>query len=173
MASGAGLLSADVHAALEAVWKGVVESFVDVDPSRRALRQVRGWASSNQPAFWGREDRNQSSEGDGGPRTPVRGWAGAWPPFQSWEYICFIPEKLKEVLDQLGHEPEGIIGDWERRGWLIVDVGRRTKKTVIHRDRKRCIVIRRTALIEIGEDYAPDPAPRFDAMDTPDNADVL
>jgi hypothetical protein len=120
-----------VHQALDLPW--AYEDSIDPlwdelvgevdDPASAALRHVMEWASAHQGEFWCPRRREQDQ------RYPHQGWAGRWEPVENsfglvdddspdYEWVGFIPARLKEVLRQGGFEPESTIRTWGDRGWL-------------------------------------------------------
>ena len=71
------------------------------------------------------------------------GTAGRWDAKPKWAFLGFHPHLLRQVLRELGYEPEAILG-----GWLAVDTDRRryTKKTRVGPATTHLIVIRRAAI---------------------------
>ena len=57
----------------------------------------------------------------------MKGWAGKWERGDNWEYIAATTLTVKDVLEELGHNPEEIISRWHERKWLYV--GRDRKRT--------------------------------------------
>jgi putative DNA primase/helicase len=150
-------IAGDPEGVLRAVWNASVTSMHEADPPKRALEQIRSWATSHQGEFWGRHQRRPSESES---PQPLRGWAGAWDMSEDWPSIAFLPTRLDEILRELRHEPEGIIAAWARRGWLKRESGHvRSKVTIGANMRQRCVVIKREAFVEIGEDDESQSAP--------------
>lgn len=140
-------LEGDVRENLEVVWEQAKGSFVEADPAVRALKAFRGWAASRAASFWGRH---------GGALAPIGGWLGAWPGEDGWPHVAVIPSRLEVALRELGFDPSAVEESWRQRGWLEEGEGKHgRKKVTVHQDRTRCVVIRRAAFVEVGED---DPA---------------
>ena len=84
----------------------------DTDQPAEALRSVYAWCAQHQPDFWGRH----VEDGQGVPKTPAKGWAGAWKR-DEWDRIAFSKDALARVLEYLGHDPTAILASWQERGW--------------------------------------------------------
>lgn len=95
----------------------------DADRPLAALQDFLSWCAANQTRFHGRHE----SDGRGGLRAPMKGWAGKWERGDNWEYIAATTLTVKDVLEELGHNPEEIISRWHERKWLYV--GRDRKRT--------------------------------------------
>ena len=50
---------------------------------------------------------------------PSGGWSGKWPKEDTWAEIAFFPTVLKQVLLDLGYNPEAILCLWNEEGWLV------------------------------------------------------
>ena len=95
----------------------------DADRPLAALQDFLSWCAANQTRFHGRHE----SDGRGGSRAPIKGWAGKWERGENWEYIAATTLTVKDVLEELGHNPDEIISRWHERKWLYV--GRDRKRT--------------------------------------------
>jgi len=51
-----------------------------------------------------------------------------------WEYLGFLPHRLKSLLEEGGFEPEPILRTWKERGWLLLDAEGKPR----HRARIEC-----------------------------------
>jgi hypothetical protein len=84
------------------------------------------WAYSNQEAFFTRTEPNRTQ--------PHDGWAGRWdlgtdvPGGQkdkdNWNWIGFLPEKLKAILREGSFEPESTIRSWQDEKWVVETVSK-------------------------------------------------
>ena len=146
------------HAALElpwdyrdpiaTLWEGLLAGARDADRSSVALEYVQSWAQGHQAEFWGHHETDQF----GHPRIPAGGWAGRWDEKEGWEYIGFLPDRLRAVLVAGDYEPEPVLRIWKERGWELPDSdGKRLYQAKVGHVNARLIAIRRTA---------------FDAVDT-------
>jgi putative DNA primase/helicase len=138
---------------VDALWADLVHEASDADRARAAMNLVVSWAQANSHAFEGRLDIDR----EGNPKRPISGVAGKWERSLSWETIAFYPHKIKELLEQAGHQPESILRTWRDRDWLETagDSKRATKSVRIQGERAWAIVIKRSA-IEEGEEKGHD-----------------
>jgi uncharacterized protein (DUF927 family) len=90
--------------------------------ARDALDDVVSWAVSFQDTFYGQHIRSKY-----GTSAPNKGWSGVW--HGPFDHLYFIASKLREVLQRLGYEPEGIIRQWYDLGWLII--GNKSKENLL------------------------------------------
>jgi len=88
--------------------------------AKRALRDVIGWAHSNQATFHQRLLLGAA---------PRHGLSGQWLKRPDWDSIAFYPLVLKDVLRELGYEPEAILYEWKTREWLDTRPDRRKAYT--------------------------------------------
>ncbi len=148
--SALNLTAAIAHAALElpwkyrdpveALWEDLVSETETADVATQALDMVLSWARGNEACFYGREQ---------GTRPPLQGWAGRWDSGNSWEYIAFLPHRLKELIKGFQFDFEAIIRSWLDAGWLEVDKGSRKtrqKQIRINGEKTGAYVIRRGAI---------------------------
>ena len=136
-----------VHAALdlpwaysdpfEALWADIAAEAAEASGEERALRDVVSWAYAHQSQFYGRSPL----DGITPPKGLPTGTAGRWDAEPEWTVLAFYPTVLRQVLRELGYEPEAILGGWRQRGWLEVD-----------QDRDRYAIHQEDA-------YRPGPAP--------------
>lgn len=118
----------------------------DADRPLAALQDVLSWCATHQTRFWGRADLDNN----GRPRAPSAGWAGCWGQGDDWDYIAVSTLTFKEIIRNIGHDPEEIINRWVARGWLNTGGGRhRTRVVRIDGAPTRCYCIDREA-----SDYA-------------------
>jgi len=119
------------------LWDDLIASATDADRAQSALDYVLSWARGHQSEFWGR----QQTDGYGNVRPPADGWAGRWDK-EKWEYIGFLPHRLKAILTTAGYEPEPILRLWRDRGWCVVDENRSTTRARIDGEISRIVAIR-------------------------------
>ena len=118
----------------------------DADRPLAALQDVLSWCATHQTRFWGRADLDNN----GRPRAPSSGWAGCWGQGDDWDYIAVSTLTFKEIIRNIGHDPDEIISRWVARGWLNTGGGRhRTRVVRIDGAPTRCYCIDREA-----SDYA-------------------
>ena len=114
----------------------------DADRPLAALQDVLSWCATHQARFWGRADLDN----DGRPRAPSSGWAGSWEKKDDWEYIALSTMAFKEIVRNLGHEPDEIVTRWIARDWLVTSGTRhRTRVVRIDGAPTRCYCIGREA----------------------------
>ena len=114
----------------------------DADRPLAALQDVLSWCATHQARFWGRADLDN----DGRPRAPSSGWAGCWKKEDEWEYIALSTLTFKDLVKNIGHDPDEIINRWFARGWLNTGGGRhRTRVVRIDGAPTRCYCIDREA----------------------------
>lgn len=124
------------------------------DAASEAFGAVEAWFVGRQDSFWRR---------GGSGSQPPGGWLGRWEPVarssaqrtgeqDSWAWIAFLPDRLREALAASGfHDIDGIIREWADRGWLEIDAGdgkaRRMKQIRMGKDmRAWCYVLRQSAV---------------------------
>jgi len=118
----------------------------DADRPLAALQDMLSWCATHQTRFWGRADLDNN----GRPRAPNAGWAGSWGSGEDWDFIAISTLTFKEVIRNIGHDPDEIIQRWVARGWLNTGSGRhRTRVVRIDGAPTRCYCIDKTA-----SDYA-------------------
>jgi hypothetical protein len=111
------------------LWDSLTGEAAEADRASEALRCAVEWAYAHSGEF--------SSEPTdfGSPKPPSAGWAGHWKQpvmvmgrATSWDFIGFIPSKLKQVLTAEGFDAEAVVRTWRDRGWLLVDPSDRRKR---------------------------------------------
>ncbi len=157
-----------VHKALEIPWEWIdpiaplydelTSQSADADQSAAALRHVYEWACGHRDRFW---CPNSASRDE-----PPGGWIGHWQKQsaalpntkkkkKSWSYIGFLRPELERLLCDAGFEPKSIARQWLDRGWLFTspetNCERTTKKMRLGSQTVQMVVVRKQALIEIGE----------------------
>lgn len=145
---------------VEPLWEDLVNEAGEANRAAAALRYVMDWAWAHQHEFDGRQDTILQS--------PSHGWAGKWKksiplPDQSdqiatWEWIGFLPTKLKSLLHEGGFDADAIIRTWKDDAWLVTDdcedgKARCTKKTRLGKEKSpvNVIAIRRGAVQIVAE----------------------
>jgi putative DNA primase/helicase len=114
----------------------------DADRPLAALQDMLSWCATHQTRFWGRAD----VDNNGRPRAPHAGWAGSWSEGEDWDVIAISTLTFKEVIRNIGHDPDEIISRWTARGWLSTGAGRhRTRVVRIDGAPTRCYCIDREA----------------------------
>jgi hypothetical protein len=106
--------------ALWELWKAIVHSAEKADKASEALREVYAHACANQMAFIGRhivklDDSNTQNQET---RAPYRGWLGVWDKDEGWPFLAFLPNALKDLLEERGYDADAIVRTWLDRGWL-------------------------------------------------------
>ena len=81
---------------------------------------VKSKADGHPQSCFGRHATNV----DGHIRVPTDGWAGRWEIRQDWEWIAFLPHRLRDLLRDQEFEPESVIQIWADRGWLMQNKGK-------------------------------------------------
>jgi hypothetical protein len=115
---------------------------LEADRPLAALQDMLSWCATHQTRFWGRADMDF----EGRPRSPSTGWAGSWGSGEDWDYIAISTLTFKEVIRNIGHDPDEIISRWVARGWLNTGGGRhRTRVVRIDGAPTRCYCIDREA----------------------------
>jgi putative DNA primase/helicase len=129
---------------LEFTWEAVQEATSDSDRGAAALRLVASWMVSQQSSFYDRSTPNPE-------RPPPAGWLGSWER-GDWTDAGFLPDRLQTYLENHDFSFIEITSDWQRRGWLKVNKGRNQRpKRDIAGKRARCIVVKHSAFVEVGE----------------------
>ena len=121
---------------------------------RRGRRGERRGACPARRGVVGVRPRKPSStarsplDGITPPKGLPTGTAGRWDAEPEWTVLAFYPTVLRQVLRELGYQPEAILGGWRQRGWLEVDQDRDryTKKMRIGPVQPRLVIIRRAAI---------------------------
>ena len=122
------------------------------DVGTSALQAAWQWAASHPTEFWPRPVQHNSTD-----TPPYTGWAGVWkrspPPdagVDGWEWIGFLPDRLKKILDEGGFSFEAVVRTWAERGWFrrSADGGRARNRLKARLDGANCwvIAIERTAV---------------------------
>lgn len=119
----------------------------EADRASLAAMHAFEWATAHEKEFRGRRGS------DDGHAQPTAGWAGRWDiaaPGGQWEWVGYLPHKLREVLQAAQFDFEATVRTWQERGWLLVDPKDRQKR--YHQTRmgdgsvrQRVIAIRRAA----------------------------
>jgi putative DNA primase/helicase len=104
---------------LDTVWGNLGAAAEQVDQAAAAMRLVQSWAVGHESEFDG---RNTSTH------PPSAGWAGRWEKDPAWDRIAILPHKLKQILDEGGHQMDATARAWRDRGWLITDPDRLKKR---------------------------------------------
>ena len=99
---------------------------LDADRPLAALQDLLSWCATHQQRFWGRAE----TDFHGHPKSPARGWAGSWGSGDDWDYIAISVITFKEVVREIGHDPDEIIQRWTARGWLNTGNGRHRSRVV-------------------------------------------
>lgn len=128
------------------VWRQVCSESTDADRPAEALRHVYEIAASRPTSWFGRHECDREET----PRVPGGGWLGVWQSGDLWVRLAWISVSLRAELERAGHQPDQIFSQWARRGWLESTEGRTTKIVRLDGLSARCVVIRRSALIEVG-----------------------
>ncbi len=150
--SALNLTAAFVHAALdlpwkyrdpvEALWEDLVSETETADVAAQALDMVLSWARGNEASFYGRYPQDT--------RPPFQGWAGRWDSGDDWEFIAFLPHRLKELIKGFDFDFEAVIRSWHDNGWLAFDTGggrkSRQKQVRINGGKTGAYVIHRNAI---------------------------
>jgi hypothetical protein len=156
------------HEALELPWDWIdpiaplydelTSESADADQSAAALRHVYEWACGHQDRFWcpNSDSRNE----------PHGGLIGHWQKKsaaipntkkeqKSWDCIGILRPEIEKVLCDAGFEPKSIVRQWLDRGWLLTspetNCERTSKKMRLGLETVQMVVVRKQALIEIGE----------------------
>jgi putative DNA primase/helicase len=115
---------------------------LDADRPLAALQDLLSWCATHQTRFWGRGD----TDFHGHSKTPSVGWAGCWGSGDDWDYIAISVITFKQVIKEIGHDPDEIIQRWTSRGWLSVGNGRHRSRVVrVDGAPTRCYCIDRSA----------------------------
>ena len=117
----------------------------DADRPLAAFQDLLSWCAANSVRFYGRHD----TDSRGGIRTPTHGWAGKWSKDKDWDHMSISVLTTREVLKNLGHNPNEIINRWADRNWIILGHGEkrnRSKPVRIEGVIMRCFCINRLAL---------------------------
>ena len=99
---------------------------LDADRPLAALQDMLSWCATHQTRFWGRSE----FDFDGAPKTPTRGWAGSWGSGDDWDYIAIATMPFREIVKEIGHDPDEILTRWSERGWLNRGAGRNRSRVV-------------------------------------------
>jgi len=114
----------------------------DADRPLAAMQDLLSWCATHQTSFWGRGEVDNA----GRHRTPSRGWAGSWDKKESWEYVAITTVRFREVVRDMGYDPEEVLSRWSERGWLNRGAGRNRSRIVrIDGASTRCYCIDRSA----------------------------
>jgi len=108
----------------------VAASSSDIDPSTRALADIRGWAVSHQDSFSGQRSATAFP--------PPQGWVGAW----GVNDVSFLETVLREKLKAFGHSADSVLKTWEARGWLVMEGDRPRPKRSIGGKKMRVVAIK-------------------------------
>ena len=115
---------------------------LDADRPLAALQDLLSWCATHQTRFWGRAD----TDFHGQPRAPMKGWAGSWGSGDDWDYVAISVLTFKEVVKEIGHDPDELIQRCSARGWLSMGNGRHRSRVIrIDGAPTRCYCIERTA----------------------------
>lgn len=106
---------------IAALWDDLVKEASEADRARAALGFLMSWADGHQEDFWGRHTHIGNKECGVYPKQPHAGWAGAWEIGDDWEYIGFLPHRLRAILKDADFDPDAIIRLWADREWLRKD----------------------------------------------------
>lgn len=106
------------------LWSQISQEASRGDRSIDALSDLYDWATSNKDAFYSRSGESQ--------RTPSGGFIGRcdWKDDPDWEYIAFIPKRVKEFLDNAGYDSKSIVRIWVDKKWLEIDGVKRNTKNI-------------------------------------------
>jgi len=99
---------------------------LDADRPLAAMQDLLSWCATHQTRFWGRAE----IDFQGNPRTPMKGWAGSWGGGDDWDYIAIATMTFREVVREIGHDPEEILTRWSERGWLNRGAGRNRSRVI-------------------------------------------
>jgi putative DNA primase/helicase len=124
----------------ELVWSCVRRAGEGADISRRAMADLVGWLAGQGHRLYIQRNAKQEA--------PPAGWLGSESDSHPWAY-ALIPSELDRWLRGAGYRPAEVIGNWERRGWLLQTQGKRVRVQIDGR-RCLCIGILRGALDEVG-----------------------
>lgn len=117
----------------------------DADRPLAAFQDLLSWCAANSIKFYGRHDVDTR----GGTRAPSQGWAGKWAKDKDWDHMSVSTLTVREVLKNLGHNPNEVINRWVEREWFIVgdnEKRSRSKPVRIEGVIMRCYCISRTAI---------------------------
>ena len=103
---------------LYSLWDEIINNASDTNSERAAIQYVMAWANSNNQAFEGREVFD---------RIPSSGWAGKWEKKQNWTEICFLPNKLRKILEEGTFNADEILTHWKESG--IIKTGTKNART--------------------------------------------
>lgn len=130
------------------LWDTLTTEAAEADRATEALRQAVDWAYAHSEEFYG---RRSSEKGQ-----PHGGWAGHWaldrdPQYQQgpWEFIGFLPMRLRQVLEEGGFDQEAVVRTWRDRGWLMVDPSddkQRYHQALVGEGKRRLICVTRKAI---------------------------
>ena len=128
------------------LWDALKATSQEADRAQLALDMVVSWMHSHQSEFYGRHRIDQADV----PIQPAAGWAGRWASGESWENVAFMPDRLRDVLRRLEHEPDSILRVWRDRGWLTTDSDRKRmqQRVRLAGERPYMYVIKREAFDE-------------------------
>jgi hypothetical protein len=138
---------------------GLLAQITEIDQPAEALRHVHAWATAHQDQFFGGGVRGASQSAR---HEIVDRWDQP-----DWEWIGFLPQCLKRVLEQGGYEFDAILPSWDERSWLLREheangtVRRTVKKLVGSNKNARVIAIRRSA-IELVDPSGPEESDELD-----------
>jgi len=134
-------------AALDRAWGAVCQASESADRSKQALQAIMDWSYQYQGSFWGRHDVDRV---DQTPRRPSTGWLGSWEESNDWKAIGFLPQRLRQQLEDMGFRPEEVLAGWKDRGWLKLRQGKpgRTYPMTLERERPEHIVLLRAGVDE-------------------------
>lgn len=158
IACHAGVLTWVPFDPIAPLWNELIGEAETADTATEALRLAIGWAQSNAAKFIG-----QLSNPD---HPPHSGYAGRWDKDESWEYLAFFPQTLKEVLQREGHDYGAVVRAWRDLGLIRTIPSRRDGlvQVRLHRaewrnsgsDRAWVVAITRKAFDELVGSVSPD-----------------
>ncbi|MER6065079.1 DUF927 domain-containing protein [Streptomyces sp. NPDC001792] len=130
------------------LWRSLLAQGAPTDNRpEMALDVVREFVASHPSDFHGMTALYQDQQ-------PTRGWAGALKRDRDGdrEYVAFLPERLKEVLDKAGYKLDAVVEQWADAGHLrLAKPGQRprwkTGTRIAGRDTTvKCVCVWRDAL---------------------------
>lgn len=139
---------------IDSLWDGLIAEANEADRASAALTYVLSWAHGHPSSFYGRHRLDT----DGQPKVPNDGWAGRWDSDSKWDFIAFLPHKIRALLADPGFDVESVIRIWFDRGWLIVRKGSGRAQQVkarINGESAWTIAIRREAFAEANVEDEP------------------
>lgn len=122
------------------LWKAVQAGARDADRPAAALVDVLAWCAGQAHRLYPGFPR------DDGDAHPTLGWIGARIDRVTDGAVALLPTELRGFLEKQGFDVEATLRAWDERGWTRRDGNHRTVKTIVDRDRPRCVVI--TAVAE-------------------------